>query len=70
MHEEIFNILGHKGNANQNDTGIPSHPSQTDAPRKQTTTNGLRMSAGVGENANQCSPTEISMEVLQELKIE
>jgi hypothetical protein len=28
MHEEIFNILSHKGNANQNDTEIPSHTSQ------------------------------------------
>jgi hypothetical protein len=24
----MFNILSHKGNANQNDTEIPSHPSQ------------------------------------------
>jgi hypothetical protein len=28
IHEEIFNILRHKGNANQNDTEILSHPSQ------------------------------------------
>jgi hypothetical protein len=27
--EEMFNILNYKGNANQNYTKIPSHPSQT-----------------------------------------
>jgi hypothetical protein len=27
-HEEMFNIPGHQGNANQNDTEISSHPSQ------------------------------------------
>jgi hypothetical protein len=26
-HEEMFNILSQKGNANQNYTGIPSHSS-------------------------------------------
>jgi hypothetical protein len=28
LHEEIFRILSHKGNANQNYTEIPSHSSQ------------------------------------------
>jgi hypothetical protein len=28
VHEEIFYILSHKENASQNDTEIPSHPSQ------------------------------------------
>jgi hypothetical protein len=27
-HEEMFNILSHKGNTNQNYTKISSHPSQ------------------------------------------
>jgi hypothetical protein len=26
--EEMFNVLSHKGNANQNYAEIPSHPSQ------------------------------------------
>jgi hypothetical protein len=26
----MFNIFTHKGNANQNDTEIPSHPTQND----------------------------------------
>jgi hypothetical protein len=28
MHEETFNICSYKGNANQNSTEIPSHPSK------------------------------------------
>jgi hypothetical protein len=28
IHEEMLNIFGHKGNANQNHIEIPSHPSQ------------------------------------------
>jgi hypothetical protein len=28
IHEDMLNILGHKGNANQNHTEIPPHPSQ------------------------------------------
>jgi hypothetical protein len=28
MHEEMLNIPGHKGNANQNHIKISSHPSQ------------------------------------------
>jgi hypothetical protein len=28
IHEEMFNVLSHKGNANQNYTNISSHPSQ------------------------------------------
>jgi hypothetical protein len=26
MHEEMLNIPGHKGNANQNNTEVPPHP--------------------------------------------
>jgi hypothetical protein len=28
IYEEMFNIPGHQGNANQNDIEIPSYPSQ------------------------------------------
>jgi hypothetical protein len=39
----MFNILSHKGNANQNDAEIPPHPVQNgnyqQLARKQTTTN-------------------------------
>jgi hypothetical protein len=28
LHEEMCNIFIHKGNANQSDTKIPSHPNQ------------------------------------------
>jgi hypothetical protein len=30
IHEEIFNIPSHKGNADQNDIEISSHPNQND----------------------------------------
>jgi hypothetical protein len=41
----MFNILGHPGNADQNDTEISSHPSQNSylSSRNHTTTN-------IGEN--------------------
>jgi hypothetical protein len=36
IYEEIFNIPGHKENANKNNTEIPSHPNQNDYHIKQT----------------------------------
>jgi hypothetical protein len=33
----MFNFLSHKGNEQQNDINIPSHPSEWLSPRKQRT---------------------------------
>jgi hypothetical protein len=35
----MFNILGYKGNVNQNDTEFPSHPQNGYRQGKQATTN-------------------------------
>jgi hypothetical protein len=37
MHEEMINILIHKGNTNQNDIEDPSHPIQRGYPRENKT---------------------------------
>jgi hypothetical protein len=37
MHEVIFNILSHKGNASQKCTEVPSHPQSELSSRKQAT---------------------------------
>jgi hypothetical protein len=57
MHEEIFNIFIHKGNANQNDIEIPSHLGQKGKEQQQIL---VRMGKGEGillhcETVKQCS---------------
>jgi hypothetical protein len=49
MHEETFNILSHQGNANQNDTEIPSHSSQNGSHQEHKQQLMLARMQGVGE---------------------
>jgi hypothetical protein len=62
MHEETFNILSHQGNANQNDTEIPSHSNQNgnhqEKPTKTNTGENVGKKAPlytVGGSVNYCS---------------
>jgi hypothetical protein len=46
-HEEMLNIVSHKGNANQNDIEIPSHPSH----------NGNHLENMLGTVVHTCNPS-------------
>jgi hypothetical protein len=70
-HEEMFNFLSHKINTNQNDTKIPSYPSQIGNHLENKQDAG-----GRGKNphtllvgmSTSTTTIEVSMEVLQKLK--
>jgi hypothetical protein len=60
----MFNILSHQGNANQNNTEIPSHPSQNGY-HKKTVSAGKDV-RGRGRNTYSMKVSQITMEISKE----